>query len=115
MLLSGLLTALTGLFGRVALGIGILVALLVGGRIWLGCHDKNIRVAERKAIMEALEKDAQAKGEEVKKDVAEKKRVLENAAPDELVDYFRTGRLPKRTPNSKGDLPKGAKSASPSG
>jgi hypothetical protein len=78
---------------------GAVIVFLVGFKLFLNSWEKSIRTSERETIATALEKEAAEKGLKVTKDVTERKAIIEKATPDQLVEYFRSGKLQPKGDN----------------
>jgi hypothetical protein len=72
----------------------ITAGLLAGG---VAYWKHSIRVAEQRRILQEQEADAAKKSLEAEKDAQKKEALLRSLAPDELAEYFRSGKLPDRT------------------
>lgn len=94
-----------GINKYVLIGAGALVLvglLFFGVKRWENSIRQEAIATERLKIKDELEKDYARKLREAMQNVKETKAAIDNASDDELVEYFRSGVLPKR----KGDNPK---------
>lgn len=89
----------------IAAVIGVALALAMG-KMFLNHFEKSIRQDERRTIALQLEKDKLEKEGRITEDVAEKQIIIEKATPDELVEYFRTGKLPAKAGDHQNGAPK---------
>lgn len=77
------------LFNKYTLGAAIILMAALGGYHLL---KKNWELQERAKTLERVIK----KNQEVQKDVDKAREELKDLDADELAEYYRTGRLPKR-------------------
>lgn len=85
-------------FKTYLIGFGLAALLIAGGlfafKMFLSKFEKTVRADERAQITAALVQERAEKEGRARHEIEATKEALKNADPDDLVEYFRSGRVP---------------------